>query len=295
MWYNFIKLRKASHKGPFSRVFFHLTGGFVLTEQEIREKLSKIRCFMLDMDGTFYLGNRLLEGSLSFLQRLRETGRTNLFLTNNSSKSAQVYVEKLRRMGVDAEFCQVLTSGQAAGSWCLRNMAGKKAFLLGNHMLHQELTDMGLTIDQQNPDYVLIGYDTTLDYAKMTAVCDFVRAGLPYIATHPDFNCPTETGFAPDIGAIMAFIEASTGRRPDRVIGKPNAGIVEEALKKTGLQPQELAMVGDRLYTDIATGLNFGILSILVLTGEATMADVNSGSIKPDLIFDRLSSMNHLL
>lgn len=266
-----------------------------MTEAEIRERLAQVRCFMLDMDGTFYLGDRLLDGSLSFLERLDETGRSNLFLTNNSSKSASVYVDKLRRMGVEDKFCNVLTSGQAAGSWCLREMAGKKAFLLGNDMLRAELTAMGLIFDDANPDYVLIGYDTTLDYAKMTALCDHVRAGLPYIATHPDFNCPTETGFAPDIGAIMAFVEASTGRMPDKIIGKPHGGIVEEALIKTGLQPHQLAMVGDRLYTDIATGRNFGILSILVLTGEAQMEDVENGDIKPDLIFPRLSSMNHLL
>ena len=158
-----------------------------------------------------------------------------------------------------------------------------------------ELEQMGVAIDNAHPDYVLIAYDTTLDYAKMTAVCDFVRAGLPYIATHPDFNCPTETGFAPDIGAIIAFIEASTGRRPDLIIGKPYGGIVEEAMKATGLQKDELAMVGDRLYTDIATGRNFGILSILVLTGEATLQDVEKSDVKPDLIFDRLSSMNPFL
>lgn len=298
LWYNLLKYGKALQKRSFSVPYFPFDifkEGFSLTEEEIRRKLSKIRCFMLDMDGTFYLGNRLLDGSLSFLDRLRETGRTNLFLTNNSSKSASVYVDKLRRMGVDAEFCNVLTSGQAAGSWCLRNMAGKKAFLLGNDMLRRELESMGLSFDQTHPDYVLIGYDTTLDYAKMTAVCDFVRAGLPYIATHPDYNCPTESGFAPDIGAIMSFIHASTGKNPDLVIGKPNSGIVEEALKKTGLAPEELAMVGDRLYTDIATGRNFGILSILVLTGEASMDDVNISDVKPDLIFERLSSMNHLL
>ncbi|MDD3336075.1 MAG: HAD-IIA family hydrolase [Eubacteriales bacterium] len=261
----------------------------------IKSKLAGIKCFMLDMDGTFYLGNRLLDGSLCFLDKLRETGRSTLFLTNNSSKSATVYVEKLKGMGVKEPFLSVLTSGQAAGSYCLREKKGQKAFLLGNDMLRAELESMGVSIDQEHPDYVLIGYDTSLDYAKMTAVCDFVRAGLPYIATHPDFNCPTETGFAPDIGAIMAFIEASTGRRPEQIIGKPYGGIVEEALRKTGLQKQELAMVGDRLYTDIATGLNFGILSILVLTGEATMDDVESGDIKPDLIFKRLSAMNEYL
>ena len=266
-----------------------------MSEQEIRDRLQNVKCFMLDMDGTFYLGNNLLDGSLAFLDKLEATGRTALFLTNNSSKSASVYVEKLKRMGVKPAFLNVLTSGQAAGSYCLRERKGQKAFLLGNDMLRKELVDMGVEIDNDRPDYVLIGYDTSLDYRSMTAVCDWVRAGLPYIATHPDFNCPTETGFAPDIGAIMAFIEASTGRRPELVIGKPNGGIVREALERTGLQKEELAMVGDRLYTDIATGRIFGIVSILVLTGEASLADVEAGDVKPDLIFERLSSMNQYL
>lgn len=259
------------------------------------EKLSPIKCFMLDMDGTFYLGDRLLDGSLAFLNCLKKTGRRALFVTNNSSKSADVYVKKLGRMGVEEPFLNVLTSGQAAGSYCLREYSGKRAFLLGNDMLREELERMGVVIDDEHPDYVLIGYDTTLDYAKMTRVCDLVRAGLPYIATHPDFNCPTETGYAPDIGAIIAFIEASAGRRPDIILGKPYAGIVEEALALTGLQKHELAMVGDRLYTDIATGKNFGMLSILVLTGEATREDLKTSAVQPDLIFERLSAMNEYL
>ena len=262
-----------------------------MDERTIREKLSRIKCFMLDMDGTFYLGANRLDGSLDFLEKLRETGRTNLFLTNNSSKSADVYRQKLARMGVAERYRNVLTSGQAAGSWCLREMPGKKAFLLGNDMLRAELEQMGVVIDNAQPDYVLIAYDTTLDYAKMTKVCDLVRAGLPYIATHPDFNCPTETGFAPDIGAIMAFIEASAGRRPDLILGKPYKGIVEEALNVTGLQKSDLAMVGDRLYTDVATGVNFGMTSILVMSGETTEAMLAASDIRPTAVFGRLSDM----
>ena len=261
----------------------------------LHDTLAPIRCFMLDMDGTFYLGDQLLEGSLDFLAKLRETGRTALFVTNNSSKSGQVYVEKLRRMGVTEPFLQVLTSGQTAGRYCLRTFPGKKAFVLGNDLYKAELAQLGLPMDDENPDYVLIAYDTSLDYAKMTKVCDFVRAGLPYIATHPDFNCPTETGFAPDIGAIMAFIEASAGRRPDLILGKPYSGIVEDALALTGRDKSQLAMVGDRLYTDIATGVNFGMLSVLVLTGESTREDVETSPVKPDLIFERLSDMNPYL
>lgn len=262
---------------------------------DIRKTLSKVKCFMLDMDGTFYLGDQLLDGSLDFLAKLREANISSLFVTNNSSKSADVYRQKLLKMGVDEPFLRVLTSGVAAGQYCLRELSGKRAFLLGNDLLKAELEQMGLVIDNNNPDYVLIAYDNTLDYARMTAVCDFVRQRLPYIATHPDFNCPTETGYAPDIGAIIAFIEASTGRKPDMIIGKPNAGIVAEALQITGLRKDELCMVGDRLYTDIATGKNFGILSVLVLTGEATLDDVEHSDIKPDLIFDRLSDINQYL
>ena len=262
-----------------------------MNRQFIMDKLKPIRCFLLDMDGTFYLGNRLLDGSLAFLDQVQASGRQAMFLTNNSSKSAEVYVDKLKSMSVCDPFLRVLTSGQATAQYALKALPGKRAFLLGTDMLRSELQKAGLKIDDQNPDYVLIGYDTTLDYEKMTAVCDLVRAGLPYIATHPDFNCPTETGFAPDIGAIIAFIEASVGRRPDIVIGKPNRGIVDEAVRVTGLQPGQLAMVGDRLYTDIAMSSKHGMLGVLVLTGETKKDDIVKSPYQPDLVFDRLSDM----
>lgn len=262
---------------------------------DFREMLKPVKCFLLDMDGTLYLGDHMLEGSLDFLATVRATGRTVLFLTNNSSKSADVYVQKLRRLGVTEPFLRVLTSGQAAGSYVLAHFAGKRGYLVGSDLLRGELAAAGVILEDADPEYVLLAFDTALTYEKLTRVCDLVRSGLPYIATHPDLNCPTETGFIPDIGSTIAFIEASTGRRPDVVIGKPNAGIVEEALRITGLARGELAMVGDRLYTDIATGVNFGITSILVLTGEATLADVESSSIKPDMVFDRLSGMNEYL
>ena len=262
-----------------------------MNDIEIKKRLEKVKCFLLDMDGTFYLGDKLLDGSLEFLDAVQKTGRTALFLTNNSSKSAAYYVEKLKRMGVKLPFLQVATSAHAAAHYALEHYKNKKAFLLGNEVLKKELETMGIIIDNENPDYVLIAYDTTLDYEKMTQVCDHVRAGLPYLATHPDFNCPTETGFAPDIGAIIAFIEASTGRRPDIILGKPYKGIVEETMRITGLAPDELAMVGDRLYTDIATGVNFGMTAVLVLTGEATEEDLKTSDVKPHLIFERLKSM----
>ena len=263
-----------------------------MDERTIREKLSRIKCFMLDMDGTFYLGANLLDGSLDFLEMLRETGRTNLFLTNNSSKSASVYAEKLRRLGVPEQYRDVISSGHAAAHYCMRHFPGQKGFLMGNPMLAEELTGMGLLLTENaDADYVLAAFDTTLTYDRLCLVCDLIRTGKPYIATHPDFNCPTETGFVPDLGAMMALIEASTGRRPDVVLGKPNRGIVDEALARTGFGLQEMAMVGDRLYTDVATGVNHGMPGILVLSGEATMADVAASTVKPDLVFGKLADM----
>ena len=257
--------------------------------------LNDVKCFLLDMDGTFYLGGELIEGSLEFIDRVRATGRDYLFLTNNSSHNAAFYVDKLARMGLRTDRGHVLTSGEATCGILRERYPGKRAFLLGNEFLAEEFREFGVPVDNENPEIVVIGFDTTLDYRKMRAVCDFVRAGLPYIATHPDFNCPTETGFMPDIGAIMAFIEASAGRRPDLVVGKPNTGIVDAVLRRTGLRVDELAMVGDRLYTDIETGRRSGMLSILVMSGETTEDMLARSQTKPDLKFGRLADMIPLL
>ena len=259
------------------------------------KRLDNVKLFLLDMDGTFYLGNQLIEGSLSFIQRVQETGRDFLFLTNNSSHNANFYVEKLAKMGLEVDRSRVMTSGEATCEKILECYPGKRAYVLGNEFLKADFAEAGIEIDEENPEIAVIGFDTTLDYAKMQKICDLVRAGLPYIATHPDFNCPTETGFMPDIGAIMAFIEASTGRRPDMIVGKPNTGIVEAVLRRTGRKTSELAMVGDRLYTDIETGLRSGMLSVLVMSGETTKEMLEASETVPDLVFNRLSDMNELL
>lgn len=253
--------------------------------------LSSVKTFLLDMDGTFYLGDRLIPGSLEFIAAVRASGRDFLFMTNNSSRNAEYYARKLARMGLEVGPEKVLTSTQATAICCRERFGSRRAFVLGNEYMLRELEAGGIAIDQRDPEYVVIGYDTALDYQKLTAACDFVRAGLPYVASHPDFNCPTETGFAPDIGAIMAFIEASTGRVADWIIGKPHRGIVDAALARTGRNVSELAMVGDRLYTDIATGKNHGILSILVLSGETTREMLAASDVQPDLTYDCLQRM----
>lgn len=262
-----------------------------MNDNELRAALAPVKCFLLDMDGTFYLGENLIEGSLDFLEKLRQTGRRAMFLTNNSSHSSAFYRARLARMGVPEDFRNILTSAQATARYVVNAYAGKSVYLLANRDATEEMVSLGLKIDEQRPDLVVIAFDTELDYKKMTVVCDLVRAGLPYIATHPDFNCPTETGFIPDIGAIIAFIKASAGREPDEIIGKPYAGIVRESLRVTGEPVEALAMVGDRLYTDIATGVNFGMTSVLVMSGETTEAMRAESPVKPTLTFGKLADM----
>lgn len=254
-----------------------------------------VKLFLLDMDGTFYLGDRLIDGSLSFIDRVQKTGRDFLFLTNNSSHNAAFYVERLHRMGLDVPRSKILTSGEATCEVISEKYPAKRAYVLGNEYLIGEFHEAGIPVDDANPEIAVIGFDTTLTYEKMRKICDLVRAGLPYIATHPDFNCPTENGFMPDIGAIIAFIKASTGRRPDLIVGKPNTGIVEAAVRRTHIAPAQMAMVGDRLYTDIETGIRSGMLSVLVMSGETTREMLASSATRPDYTFDRLCDMNPLL
>lgn len=263
--------------------------------QDQEHILPQIRCFALDMDGTVYLGEQWIDGALDFLHRIEETGRSYVFVTNNSSKNAAVYVDKLHRMGLDVGEDRIVTSGQAT-IWYLQNyFPGKKVFLLGNPLLQEEFAQAGILLEEEHPDVVVTAFDTSLDYRKMCRVCDHVRAGLPYLATHPDYNCPTETGFIPDAGAIHAFIHASAYRYPDRIIGKPNGDIVDYLTSRINVKREETAMVGDRLYTDIAAGRNNGLRSILVLSGEASMEDVRRSEVLPDMIFDSVKEIGRLL
>ena len=162
---------------------------------------------------------------------------------------------------------------------------------MGDELLKEEFEEEGILLDTKQPEVVVVGFDTTLTYEKMCRVCDLVREGLPYISTHPDYNCPTETGFIPDAGAIHAFIHASAFRYPDHIIGKPNGDIMDYLAERAGVSKDQTAMVGDRLYTDVAAGVNNGYTGILVLSGEAGMKDVETSNVIPNLIFDSVKEM----
>ena len=252
------------------------------------DKLNAIRCYLLDMDGTIYLGNQLLPGALDFLDLLDQKGIQYYFLTNNSSRSKTQYVEKLARLGIDTSEEMIFTSGEATAIYIHKQKPDARLYVVGTPPLEAEMRGHGFQLVEENPDYAILGFDTTLTYQKLWKLCDFVRAGLPYIATHPDFNCPTETGFMPDIGAMIAFVEASTGRLPDQIVGKPNLPIVEAIVEKTGFPVEQLGMIGDRLYTDIALG-KAGLTTILVLSGETNAADLAQSKFTPDYVMQDLA------
>jgi HAD superfamily hydrolase (TIGR01457 family) len=262
---------------------------------EQNDPLARVRCFLLDMDGTFYLGEQLLEGALHFMNVLSRQGREYLFLTNNSSKDSRQYAEKITRLGLPILRDKVLTSGEATAMHLNRQKPGARVYLVGTPALENEFSERGFVLTHETPDFAVLGFDTTLTYAKLWKLCDLVHAGVPYIATHPDYNCPTETGFMPDIGAMIAFVKASTGREPDLIVGKPNPLFVEKAAERMGIPVSAMCMIGDRLYTDIALGATAGIPTILVLSGETRQDDVASSPYKPTYIFQNLAGVANYL
>jgi HAD superfamily hydrolase (TIGR01457 family) len=250
--------------------------------------LKDIKCFLLDMDGTFYLGNTLIDGALDFLDVLKSQGKKFIFLTNNSSKNKSIYKQKLSVLGCCVDEEQVYTSGEATIWYMKKNCPGNRIYLMGTEALMKEFQNAGFILvkgKNDNPDYVVLGFDTTLTYEKIWTACDYIRDGVPFIATHPDFNCPLEDNkYMPDTGSMIRMFEASTGVLP-MVIGKPHSCIVEAIMEKFGLNKEDVAIVGDRLYTDIKTGVNAGITSILVLSGETSEKMYKESHIAANYVF----------
>ena len=258
------------------------------------ELLKEIQLFVLDMDGTFYLGDRLIDGSLEFIEAVRRRGREFLFFTNNSSKSPVLYIEKLKRLGLEIERRQIMTSADVTMAFLKKNYPGASVYLLGTPALEESFCQAGIRLTRERPDVVTVGFDTTLTYEKLERACTYIREGAVFLATHMDVNCPTEDGFIPDCGAICAAISLSTGAAP-RYLGKPFPETLEMILAAAKGTAGQTAFVGDRLYTDVAAGVNNGAKGILVLSGEATLKDVEESPVKPDGIFDSLGEMARCL
>lgn len=262
---------------------------------EKKDALKDVKLFVLDMDGTVYLGNNLIDGSLDFIRQIdADPNRDYIFFTNNASRVPAVYVEKLGKMGLTVDESKVVTAGDVCAEYLNTFYPGAKIYLNGTPVLVDNWKKKGLNLVDDDPDVAVQSFDTTLTYDKLDKICRYVRNGVPFIATHMDTNCPTEDGYMPDCGAMCALITESTGVTP-RFLGKPWKETVDMVETITGHAKKEIAFVGDRLYTDVATGVNNGAMGFLVLTGEADMQTVADSDVEPTCIYDSLKEMRQYL
>jgi HAD superfamily hydrolase (TIGR01450 family) len=262
-------------------------------------KLSQIRHFVLDMDGTIYLGDRLFPETPPFLALLRELGIGYTFVTNNSSKSRAEYVAHLNKMGIEASADSVVTSSHATIHYLRESLPDvRRLFVLGTPGGQDDLRLGGFEIVDDEPDAVIVGFDRTLAYERCCRAAWYIKQGLPYVATHPDKVCPTnEATVLPDCAAICAMLKVATGREPDAIPGKPTPEMLFEVMHEHGLKAYETAMIGDRLYTDVRMACDAGAVAVLTLTGEANADEAASlpAAHRPDLIVSDLADLSRQL
>lgn len=259
-----------------------------------KKDINKIKLFILDMDGTFYIHNQIIEGSLDFIYKLKEADKKYIFYTNNSSKSSNDYIQKLADMNCNINNNEILTSGDVTIDYLKTYYPDSRIYLVGTKELGESFKKEGICLVDDNPDVVIVGYDTSLTYNKLGKACYYINKGAKFIATHMDINYPIEDGYIPDCGSICAAITISTGKKP-KYMGKPSKETIDMIVKKTGCKRDEIAFIGDRLYTDVAAGVNNGSYGILVLSGETKLEDVYESDIKPHLIFESLNEMSEYI
>ncbi|MCQ2552987.1 MAG: HAD-IIA family hydrolase [Clostridia bacterium] len=254
-------------------------------------ELNKKRLFLLDMDGTIYIDETLFDGTIDFLNYVKSIGGKYLFLTNNSSKGTETYIQKMARLGIKAEAGDFLTSADATVGYLKNNgLSDANYYVCGTESLKNHLRAEGFKVSEEpvDIDVLLLGYDTELNYKKLEDCCRLlINTDVKYIATHPDLVCPTAFGCAPDCGSVINMLKTATGKEPI-IIGKPKPQMVYMALEKYGYEKEDALIMGDRLYTDIACGVNAGIDSIFVLSGEGTMDDIEKYGIQPTYIYKNI-------
>lgn len=250
----------------------------------LSERLARVRGFLIDMDGTLYVGPRAMEGAVELLAALEAAGIPFLVLTNNSSKSRTIYRDRLASLGMHVTLDQVLTSGEASAQWLATHTSLRRPFVLGTEALAEACERAGLTpATFDEADSVLLGYDTSLTYAKLADACLLVARGLPYYATHADRTCIDPRGLLPDAGGIIAAVEVTTGKAPI-LLGKPKKSMCDAGLQRLGSPPALTVMLGDQLDTDMTLGVRHGLISVLTLTGEVSRAQYEASDVRPDLV-----------
>ena len=258
--------------------------------EKITSNLENIEAIFLDLDGTIYMGDNLIDGAIDFLNRIEERGIRRFFLSNNSSKSVAQYLEKLEKMGIPANKEEVLLSTHDLLSW-LKAENISETYLVGTEGMKEMLEEVGINTNSENPQFVVLGYDTEITYEKLTNASIYLHRGVPLVVSHPDMVCPSPNGGLPDTGAYLALFEATTGVTPKHICGKPNPGMILHKIIELGLTPNVCAMVGDRLYTDMEMADRAGVHGILVLSGEATEIDATNSPQRPSLIVDSVASL----
>ena len=261
--------------------------------------LRKKKFFLLAMDGTIYLGDTLFDGTVDFLEHVRVSGGKYLFLTNNSSRSVEAYIERMRRFGIETSKSDYLTSVDALTVYLAKHgYREKRLYAFGTASFRQQLSGAGYSVTdrlEDGIDTLVCGFDTELTFQKLEDACILLNRGVDFIAANPDWVCPTWYGYVPDCGSVCEMLFRATGRRPV-FIGKPQPEMALLAMEQYGYTPEETLLIGDRLYTDIACGVRAGIDAALVLSGESTLADVESSPEKPTHIFpDIRAILNQLM
>ena len=253
-----------------------------------QQYIEKTRLFLFDMDGTLYLGNRLYDFTKELLATIKEQDRRYLFMTNNSSKSVADYIKKLEKLGIPATREDFITSSQATAYYLHKHHEGQILYVCGTNSLKEELRREGFTVTEvaDEAECIVMGFDTELTFQKLEDVSRLLLTReIPYIATNPDLVCPTEFGSVPDCGSVCQMIYNATGKRPV-VIGKPTPLMPQLAMERLGYGKEETCVVGDRIYTDIKSGLNAGITTILVMSGETTPEILAESKEKPHIVLD---------
>lgn len=258
-------------------------------------QLQNIDCFLFDLDGTVYLDGVLIDGAKETIEYLREIGKRVIFLTNNSSVSKKYYVKKINNIGITCQEEDVYTSGNATIDLLNSCYQGEKVYLVGTEELKKEFIEGGIQLVEDNPNIVVLSYDKELTYKKLVLATRFLHQGATYIATHPDINCPATPYYEPDIGAFMQLIKASVGRTPDIICGKPYESIAKGIVKLSKTPMNKIAMVGDRLYTDVKFGVNNGMTGVLVLSGETREEDLKNSEVKPTVVINSIKDIMDVL
>lgn len=272
-----------------------------LSHEQLMEKCRKIKHVALDMDGTIYLGSKLFPYTLQFLKDLEDMGIKYSFLTNNPTKSVDDYLKKIEKLGIKATKDEMYTSSVATIDYLKDKMPHVKTlFVVGTPSMEEEFKKAGYTLlpdnPEQKPDALIVAFDTTLTYPKLCHATWLASEGIPYIATNPDRVCPTDLKtILVDCGSICECIHHAAGRYPDVVIGKPNPDMLTGICFRENLKPEEVAMCGDRIYTDVATARNAGSLGVLVLSGETTLETALDSDPQPEITAENVAAFCELL